>query len=46
MGLYVAPMVDFFVTITKKKKLDRIAQLSIPNPWGIAFDEWGQVFYA
>ncbi|HSF44529.1 MAG TPA: PVC-type heme-binding CxxCH protein [Chitinophagaceae bacterium] len=29
-----------------KKKLDRIAQLSIPNPWGIAFDQWGQVFYA
>jgi mono/diheme cytochrome c family protein/glucose/arabinose dehydrogenase len=30
----------------KQKKLDRIAQLSIPNPWGIAFDAWGQVFYA
>lgn len=30
----------------KQKKLDRIAQLSIPNPWGIAFDNWGQVFYA
>ena len=29
-----------------KRKLDRIAQLSIPNPWGIAFDKWGQVFYA
>lgn len=29
-----------------KKKLDRIAQLSIPNPWGIALDDWGQVFYA
>jgi len=27
-------------------KLDRIAQLSIPNPWGIAFDEWGQPFFA
>jgi len=36
----------FFRYDTKKKKLDRIAQLSIPNPWGIAFDEWGQVFYA
>jgi mono/diheme cytochrome c family protein/glucose/arabinose dehydrogenase len=28
-----------------KKKLDRVAQLAIPNPWGIAFDQWGQVFY-
>ena len=36
----------FFRYDPKKKKLDRIAQLSIPNPWGIAFDEWGQVFYA
>ncbi len=36
----------FFRYDPKKKKLDRIAQLSIPNPWGIAFDAWGQVFYA
>ncbi len=28
------------------KKLERTAQLSIPNPWGIAFDEWGQPFFA
>ncbi len=28
------------------KKLERVAQLSIPNPWGIAFDEWGQYFFA
>jgi mono/diheme cytochrome c family protein/glucose/arabinose dehydrogenase len=35
----------FFRYDPKKKKLDRIAQLSIPNPWGIAFDEWGQPFY-
>src|SRR5690606_12533378 len=27
-------------------KLYRIAQLSIPNPWGIAFDDWGQSFFA
>jgi glucose/arabinose dehydrogenase/mono/diheme cytochrome c family protein len=27
------------------KKLERVAQLSIPNPWGIAFDDWGQTFY-
>jgi hypothetical protein len=26
--------------------LERTAQLSIPNPWGIAFDEWGQNFFA
>ena len=28
-----------------KKHLERTAQLTIPNPWGIAFDEWGQPFY-
>ncbi|PWJ57130.1 putative membrane-bound dehydrogenase-like protein [Dyadobacter jejuensis] len=27
-------------------KLERTAQLSIPNPWGIMFDEWGQPFFA
>ncbi|WP_350179431.1 PVC-type heme-binding CxxCH protein [Phaeodactylibacter sp.] len=26
--------------------LERTAQLSIPNPWGIAFDDWGQPFFA
>ncbi len=36
----------FFRYDINRKKLDRIAQLAIPNPWGIAFDEWGQVFYA
>ena len=30
----------------KKHKLERTAQLSIPNPWGIAFDDWGENFYA
>lgn len=30
----------------QRKKLERTAQLSIPNPWGIAFDEWGQNFFA
>lgn len=29
-----------------RKHLERTAQLSIPNPWGIAFDEWGQNFFA
>lgn len=27
-------------------KLERTAQLSIPNPWGIAFDQWGQPIFA
>ncbi|MBZ5856099.1 PVC-type heme-binding CxxCH protein [Flavihumibacter profundi] len=36
----------FFRYDVNRRKLDRIAQLSIPNPWGIAFDNWGQVFYA
>ena len=35
----------FFRYDVNRRKLDRIAQLSIPNPWGIAFDQWGQVFY-
>ena len=26
--------------------LERTAQLAIPNPWGIAFDEWGENFFA
>lgn len=25
--------------------LERTAQLSIPNPWGVIFDQWGQDFY-
>jgi mono/diheme cytochrome c family protein/glucose/arabinose dehydrogenase len=30
----------------QRKRLERTAQLSIPNPWGIAFDDWGQNFFA
>lgn len=30
----------------KRRHLERTAQLSIPNPWGIAFDSWGQPFFA
>jgi glucose/arabinose dehydrogenase/mono/diheme cytochrome c family protein len=30
----------------QRRHLERTAQLSIPNPWGIAFDEWGQNIYA
>jgi len=26
-------------------KLERTAQYSIPNPWGIAFNDWGQNFF-
>jgi mono/diheme cytochrome c family protein/glucose/arabinose dehydrogenase len=29
-----------------RRQLERTAQLAIPNPWGIAFDEWGQNFFA
>ncbi|MDC6389870.1 c-type cytochrome [Maribacter sp. PR1] len=29
----------------QRKKLERALQVSIPNPWGIAFDEWGQDFF-
>lgn len=28
-----------------RKRLERTAQLPIPNPWGIAFDDWGQPFF-
>ncbi len=29
----------------RRKRLERTAQVNIPNPWGVAFDEWGQDFY-
>ncbi len=29
----------------KRRKLTRIAQLNIPNPWGVAFDDYGQGFF-
>ena len=29
-----------------RRHLERTAQLAIPNPWGIAFDEWGQNIFA
>jgi mono/diheme cytochrome c family protein/glucose/arabinose dehydrogenase len=29
-----------------RHQLERTAQLAIPNPWGIAFDEWGENFFA
>jgi mono/diheme cytochrome c family protein/glucose/arabinose dehydrogenase len=30
----------------QRRHLERTAQLAIPNPWGIAFDNWGQSFFA
>jgi len=30
----------------QRHQLERTAQLAIPNPWGIAFDDWGQNFFA
>ncbi|MFD2936724.1 PVC-type heme-binding CxxCH protein [Spirosoma flavum] len=36
----------FYRYTPQRHKLERTAQLSIPNPWGIAFDEWGQPFFA
>ncbi|MEY3897193.1 MAG: hypothetical protein RLZZ214_2714, partial [Verrucomicrobiota bacterium] len=35
----------FFRYNPKRSQLERTAQLSIPNPWGIAFDDWGQDFF-
>jgi mono/diheme cytochrome c family protein/glucose/arabinose dehydrogenase len=29
----------------QRKKLERALQVSIPNPWGVAFDDWGQDFF-
>jgi mono/diheme cytochrome c family protein/glucose/arabinose dehydrogenase len=35
----------FYRFCPQKTKLERTSQLSIPNPWGFAFDEWGQDFF-
>lgn len=29
-----------------RRRLQRHARLSLPNPWGTAFDHWGQCFFA
>jgi mono/diheme cytochrome c family protein/glucose/arabinose dehydrogenase len=29
----------------KRRHLERFAQISIPNPWGTAFDDYGQPFF-
>ncbi|MEZ4774934.1 MAG: GDSL-type esterase/lipase family protein [Bacteroidia bacterium] len=36
----------FYRYSPQRKQLERTAQLAIPNPWGIAFDEWGENFFA
>lgn len=36
----------FFRYSPQNKRLERVVQVSIPNPWGIAFDKWGQAIYA
>lgn len=36
----------FYRYSPQTRKLERTAQLAIPNPWGIAFDEWGENFFA
>lgn len=36
----------FYRYSPQRRHLERTAQLSIPNPWGIAFDEWGQPIFA
>ncbi len=36
----------FFRYSPQRKQLERTAQLSIPNPWGIAFDDWAQPIFA
>jgi len=36
----------FFRYNPARRHLERSVRLSIPNPWGIAFDDWGQGFFA
>ncbi|MFC0017966.1 PVC-type heme-binding CxxCH protein [Roseibacillus persicicus] len=35
----------FYRYSPRLKRLERTVQVSIPNPWGVAFDEWGQDFF-
>jgi glucose/arabinose dehydrogenase len=35
----------FYRYSPQRKQLERTLQVAIPNPWGIAFDEWGQDFF-
>ncbi len=36
----------FFRYNPGRRHLERTVRLSIPNPWGIAYDDWGQDFFA
>ncbi len=36
----------FFRYDPSRRQLERTARLALPNPWGTAFDEWGQCFFA
>lgn len=35
----------FFRFSPQRFQLERTAQLAIPNPWGVAFDRWGEDFF-
>lgn len=35
----------FFRFSPQRTHLERTAQVDIPNPWGVAFDDWGQDFF-
>ncbi|MCS1409494.1 MAG: Cytochrome c-552 [Verrucomicrobia subdivision 3 bacterium] len=35
----------FFRYSPQRQHLERTVQTNIPNPWGVAFDEWGQAFF-
>ncbi len=35
----------FFRFSPQRQRLERTVQTNIPNPWGVAFDEWGQDFF-
>jgi mono/diheme cytochrome c family protein/glucose/arabinose dehydrogenase len=36
----------FFRYNPERRHLERTVRLSIPNPWGIAFDHWGEDFFS
>ncbi len=35
----------FYRFSPQQTKLEKTAQLNIPNPWGVAFDRWGEDFF-
>ena len=35
----------FFRFSPQRQRLERTVQTNIPNPWGVAFDQWGQDFF-